>query len=186
MQLKHFNYKGDPFNPSNNIYWGIKYIKDRYKSIGGALSWWRSHNWYAKGGVIDRDQIARVGEGGKKEVIIPLEQFKERAIKLLMYAAEKLGFDMTGMFNAQPQTLGASSFSGVQNTMNNMSLDRENIGSVFNLNQDTDNSGEAIEIHNHFYVDGEEIAYKVEPTISQIQGQQGRNTLRSRGVKSHR
>ncbi|GMG71824.1 hypothetical protein ShirakiTB12_02920 [Priestia megaterium] len=186
MQLKHFNYKGDPFNPSNNIYWGIKYIKDRYKSIGGALSWWRSHNWYAKGGVIDRDQIARVGEGGKKEVIIPLEQFKERAIKLLMYAAEKLGFDMTGMFNAQPQTLGASSFSGVQNTMNNMSLDRENIGSVFNLNQDTDNSGEAIEIHNHFYVDGEEIAYKVEPTISQIQGQNGRNTLRNSGVKRNR
>ncbi|MCJ7983752.1 transglycosylase SLT domain-containing protein [Priestia sp. OVL9] len=121
MQLKHFNYKGDPFNPVNNIYWGIKYIKDRYKSIGGALSWWRKHNWYAKGGVIDRDQIARVGEGGKKEVIIPLEQFKERAIQLLMYAAEKLGFDMTGMFSAQPQALGASSFSNVQSTMTTMS-----------------------------------------------------------------
>ncbi|MEI2338894.1 hypothetical protein FA002_02135 [Priestia megaterium] len=121
MQLKHFNYKGDPFNPSNNIYWGIKYIKDRYKSIGGALNWWRSHNWYAKGGVIDRDQIARVGEGNKEEVIIPLEQFKDRAIKLLMYAAKKLGFDMSGMFNAQPQGLSASNFSGMQNVMSNVS-----------------------------------------------------------------
>ncbi|MDP1441901.1 transglycosylase SLT domain-containing protein [Priestia megaterium] len=185
MQLKHFNYKGDPFNPVNNIYWGIKYIKDRYKSIGGALSWWRKHNWYAKGGVIDHDQIARVGEGGKKEVIIPLEQFKERAIQLLLYAGEKLGFDMTGLLNPQPQMAGASNLPGVQNTMNAVSMNREKIGSVFNINQDTD-PGENIEIHNHFYVDGEEIAYKVEPTISQIQGQQGRNTLRSRGVKSHR
>ncbi|MCA4157647.1 transglycosylase SLT domain-containing protein [Priestia megaterium] len=185
MQLKHFNYKGDPFNPVNNIYWGIKYIKDRYKGIGGALNWWRKHNWYAKGGVIDHDQIARVGEGGKKEVIIPLEQFKERAIQLLLYAGEKLGFDMTGLLNPQPQMAGASNIPGVQNTMNTLSMNREKIGSVFNINQDTD-PGENIEIHNHFYVDGEEIAYKVEPTISQIQGQQGRNTLRSRGVKSHR
>jgi SLT domain-containing protein len=76
---------------------------------------------YEKGGIIDRVQMALMGEGNKEEVIIPLEQFKERAIKLLMYAAEKLGFDMTGMFNAQPQGLGASSFSGIQNVMGNLS-----------------------------------------------------------------
>lgn len=155
MQLKHFNYKGDPFNPSNNIYWGIKYIKDRYKSIGGALSWWRSHNWYAKGGVIDRDQIARVGEGGKKEVIIPLEQFKDRAIKLLMYAAEKLGFDMTGMFSAQPQALGASSFSNVQSAMTSMSNKVSPEGLKLQ-----GNSGQVIEVvvHNHTELDGKELA----------------------------
>ncbi|MBX9988620.1 transglycosylase SLT domain-containing protein [Priestia aryabhattai] len=155
MQLKHFNYKGDPFNPVNNIYWGIKYIKDRYKSIGGALSWWRKHNWYAKGGVIDRDQIARVGEGGKKEVIIPLEQFKERAIQLLMYAAEKLGFDMTGMFNAQPQALGASSFSNVQSAMTTMSNKVSPEGLKLQ-----GNSGQIIEVvvHNHTELDGKELA----------------------------
>ncbi|MEK4721522.1 transglycosylase SLT domain-containing protein [Priestia sp. FSL W8-0524] len=154
MQLKHFNYKGDPYNPVNNIYWGIKYIKDRYKSIGGALSWWRSHNWYAKGGVIDRDQIARVGEGGKKEVIIPLEQFKDRAIQLLMYAAEKLGFDMTGMFNAQPQGLGASNFSGMQNVMSNVS--NKVVSSV------PGSSGQAIQVNIQpatakVYLDGDQI-----------------------------
>ncbi|PFR93523.1 peptidoglycan DD-metalloendopeptidase family protein [Priestia megaterium] len=69
MQLKHFNYKGDPFNPANNIYWGIKYIKDRYKSIGGALSWWRSHNWYKDGTGIGGHSggDAILGDGGKNE-----------------------------------------------------------------------------------------------------------------------
>ncbi|MFS8601178.1 transglycosylase SLT domain-containing protein [Priestia megaterium] len=155
MQLKHFNYKGDPFNPVNNIYWGIKYIKDRYKSIGGALSWWRKHNWYAKGGVVDRDQIARVGEGGKKEVIIPLEQFKDRAIQLLMYAAEKLGFDMTGMFNAQPQAIGASSFSNVQSAMTTMSNKVSPEGLKLQ-----GSSGQVIEVvvHNHTELDGKELA----------------------------
>ncbi|MED3974616.1 transglycosylase SLT domain-containing protein [Priestia megaterium] len=67
MQLKHFNYKGDPFNPVNNIYWGIKYIKDRYKSIGGALNWWRSHNWYANGTKGHKGGSAVMGDAGKRE-----------------------------------------------------------------------------------------------------------------------
>lgn len=178
----------------NNIYSGYDQLlawfnntKWRQNNPGGTRGWGPTgKRKYEQGGIIDRVQMALMGEGNKEEVIIPLEQFKERAIKLLMYAAEKLGFDMTGMFNAQPQALGASNFSGVQSKMNNMSLTREKLGSVFNPNQDTGNSGEAIEIHNHFYVDGEEIAYKVEPTISQIQGQNGRNTLRNSGVKRNR
>jgi len=67
MQLKHFNYKGDPFDPTNNIYWGIKYIKDRYKSIGGALNWWRSHNWYAKGTNFHNGGSAVLGDAGVNE-----------------------------------------------------------------------------------------------------------------------
>ncbi|AJI25485.1 peptidoglycan DD-metalloendopeptidase family protein [Priestia megaterium] len=67
MQLKHFNYKGDPFNPSNNIYWGIKYIQDRYKSIGGALRWWKSHNWYANGTNSHTGGNAVLGDGGLNE-----------------------------------------------------------------------------------------------------------------------
>ncbi|MCJ7987879.1 transglycosylase SLT domain-containing protein [Priestia sp. OVL9] len=182
MQLKHFNYKGDPFNPVNNIYWGIKYIKDRYKSIGGALSWWRKHNWYAKGGVIDRDQIARVGEGGKKEVIIPLEQFKERAIQLLMYAAEKLGFDMTGMFSAQPQALGASSFSNVQSTMTTMSNKFSPEGLKLQ-----GNSGQVIEVvvHNHTELDGKELAkgsYKY-TTEYQERDKRSKSSFKKRGGK---
>ena len=67
MQLKHFNYKGNPFDPVNNIRWGIKYIQDRYKSIGGALSWWKSHNWYANGTNFHNGGSAVLGDGGVNE-----------------------------------------------------------------------------------------------------------------------
>ncbi|MDU9695143.1 D-Ala-D-Ala carboxypeptidase family metallohydrolase [Priestia aryabhattai] len=110
---------------------------------------------YEKGGIIDRVQMALMGEGNKEEVVIPLEQFKERAIKLLMYAAEKLGFDMTGMFNAQPQTLGASSFSNVQSAMTTMSNKVSPEGLKLQ-----GNSGQVIEVvvHNHTELDGKELA----------------------------
>ncbi|MEH7070654.1 hypothetical protein V7034_20830 [Priestia megaterium] len=110
---------------------------------------------YEKGGIIDRVQMALMGEGNKEEVVIPLEQFKERAIKLLMYAAEKLGFDMTGMFSAQPQALGASSFSNVQSAMTNMSNKVSPEGLKLQ-----GNSGQVIEVvvHNHTELDGKELA----------------------------
>ncbi|MFP7737466.1 transglycosylase SLT domain-containing protein [Priestia aryabhattai] len=76
MQLKHFNYKGDPFTPINNIYWGIQYIKKRYKSIGGALSWWRSHNWYANGTPFHTGGSAVLGDAGLNEpFMLPNGQF---------------------------------------------------------------------------------------------------------------
>ncbi|MCE4092864.1 D-Ala-D-Ala carboxypeptidase family metallohydrolase [Priestia megaterium] len=110
---------------------------------------------YEKGGIIDRVQMALMGEGNKEEVIIPLEQFKDRAIKLLMYAAEKLGFDMTGMFNTQPQALGASSFSNVQSAMTSMSNKVSPEGLKLQ-----GNSGQVIEVvvHNHTELDGKELA----------------------------
>ncbi|MGG0554885.1 hypothetical protein ABEY55_20130 [Priestia aryabhattai] len=110
---------------------------------------------YEKGGIIDRVQMALMGEGNKEEVVIPLEQFKERAIKLLMYAAEKLGFDMTGMFSAQPQALGASSFSNVQSAMTNMSNKVSPEGLKLQ-----GNSGQVIEVvvHSHTELNGKELA----------------------------
>lgn len=110
---------------------------------------------YEKGGIIDRVQMALMGEGNKEEVVIPLEQFKERAIKLLMYAAEKLGFDMTGMFSAQPQALGASSFSNVQSAMTTMSNKVSPEGLKLQ-----GSSGQVIEVvvHNHTELDGKELA----------------------------
>ncbi|MED1711710.1 tape measure protein [Bacillus thuringiensis] len=68
MQLKDFNVKGNPFDPVNNIYWGIQYIKNRYKGIEGAMNWWRSHNWYAKGTNSHRGGPAVLGDGGKREL----------------------------------------------------------------------------------------------------------------------
>ncbi|MGG3451167.1 phage tail tape measure protein [Domibacillus aminovorans] len=69
MQLKHFNYKGDPFDPVNNIAYGIRYIQGRYKSIEGALSWWRSHNWYKNGTNFHPGGLATVNDGNGPELI---------------------------------------------------------------------------------------------------------------------
>ncbi|MEB4856084.1 hypothetical protein [Priestia megaterium] len=147
----------------NNIYSGYDQLlawfnntKWRQNNPGGTRGWGPTgKRKYEQGGIIDRVQMALMGEGNKEEVIIPLEQFKERAIKLLMYAAEKLGFDMTGMFNAQPQTLGASSFSNVQSAMTNMSNKVSPEGLKLQ-----GNSGQVIEVvvHNHTELDGKELA----------------------------
>jgi len=165
-----------PFKETQNY---VRIVMANARSFGGQFK------GYFKGGIVKMKQLAWLAEKGM-EAVIPLENQRDRALQLFKSVGEHFGFDMDALMNPQLQMAGASNFSGVQNTMNNMSLSREKIGSVFNRNQDTDNPGEAIEIHNHFYVDGEEIAYKVEPTISQIQGQNGRNTLRNSGVKRNR
>ncbi|KZR60385.1 phage tail tape measure protein [Pseudobacillus badius] len=69
MQLKDFNYKGNPFDPVNNIFYGIKYILGRYKSIEGALSWWKKHNWYEKGTDFHPGGPAVVNDGKGPELI---------------------------------------------------------------------------------------------------------------------
>lgn len=68
MQLKDFNIRGNPFDPVNNIFHGIKYIKGRYKTIESALNWWRSHNWYAKGTKNHKGGLAVLGDGGMNEL----------------------------------------------------------------------------------------------------------------------
>ncbi|MDE8676451.1 phage tail tape measure protein [Priestia aryabhattai] len=67
MQLKHFNYKGNPFDPVNNIRWGIKYIQDRYKTIGGAVNWWKKHHWYKDGTNFHNGGNAVLGDGNEYE-----------------------------------------------------------------------------------------------------------------------
>ncbi|PAQ15073.1 hypothetical protein CD798_08500 [Bacillaceae bacterium SAOS 7] len=69
MQLKDFNYRGNPFDPVNNIFYGIKYILGRYKGIDGALSWWRKHNWYANGTNFHQGGPAVVNDGNGPELI---------------------------------------------------------------------------------------------------------------------
>lgn len=46
---------------------------------------------FKAGGEIDSDQIVRVGEDGKKEVIIPLERYRSRAVGLWKKAGAALG-----------------------------------------------------------------------------------------------
>lgn len=75
------------WNPLDNILAAIRYTLARYGSL---LKGWRGVG-YEEGGFIDKEHIAMVGEGDKREVIIPLEQYKSRAIELWKQAGEELG-----------------------------------------------------------------------------------------------
>lgn len=46
---------------------------------------------YEVGGVIKREQFAILGEGNREEVVIPLEQHRNRSLDLFAYAGGKLG-----------------------------------------------------------------------------------------------
>lgn len=71
---------------------------------------------YAKGGVITHDHIARVGEQGKKEVIIPLEQHRNRALGLLDFAQKALGVAPAAA--SVSATLPQNYMQSIQSSMN--------------------------------------------------------------------
>lgn len=75
------------WNPLDNILASIRYTLARYGSL---LRGWRGVG-YETGGIIDEEHLALVGEGGKREAIIPLEQHRDRAVELWSHAGEELG-----------------------------------------------------------------------------------------------
>lgn len=96
------SYKGkgmnDIYNPIHNAVAAIRYIKSRYGNVfnvPGIKSMARggAYRGYEHGGVINREHIAKVGERNKREVIIPLEQHRSRALGLLGYAQRALGVE---------------------------------------------------------------------------------------------
>lgn len=77
------------FDPLSNILASIRYALSRYGSLSAA---YRGVG-YENGGIITKEHIARVGEGNKEEVVIPLTGSglkRSRAMQLLAYANEKL------------------------------------------------------------------------------------------------
>lgn len=97
------------FDPLSNILASIRYALSRYGSLGNA---YRGVG-YENGGIITKEHIARVGEGNKEEVVIPLTGSglkRSRAMQLLAYASEKLG----------ASTSSISSTSGNTSTISDM------------------------------------------------------------------
>ncbi|PCK20326.1 transglycosylase [Bacillus pumilus] len=88
----------DIWNPIHNAVAAIHYIKGRYGTVfntPGLRSMRRGgpYKGYANGGLITEEQVARVGEGNKREWIIP----EERGIRgryLLTQAAKALGMQV--------------------------------------------------------------------------------------------
>lgn len=77
------------YDPLSNILASIKYALATYGSLTNA---YRGVG-YENGGIITKEHIARVGEGNKEEVVIPLTGSglkRSRAMQLLSYANEKL------------------------------------------------------------------------------------------------
>lgn len=77
------------YDPLSNILASIRYALSRYGSLSAA---YRGVG-YENGGIITKEHIARVGEGNKEEVVIPLTGYglkRSRAMQLLAYANEKL------------------------------------------------------------------------------------------------
>nr|DAQ52186.1 MAG TPA: tail tape measure [Caudoviricetes sp.] len=77
------------YDPLSNILASIRYALSRYGSLSAA---YRGVG-YENGGIITKEHFARVGEGNKEEVVIPLTGSglkRSRAMQLLAYANEKL------------------------------------------------------------------------------------------------
>lgn len=82
------------YDPLSNILASIRYALSRYGSLSAA---YRGVG-YENGGIITKEHFARVGEGNKEEVVIPLTGSglkRSRAMQLLAYANEKLNKQST-------------------------------------------------------------------------------------------
>ncbi|POO71774.1 phage portal protein [Bacillus amyloliquefaciens] len=102
-------------NPIHNAAAAIGYIKSRYGSISNvpgikSMAHGGPYVGYANGGLITKEQIARVGEGNKREWIIP----EERGIRgryLLQKAAQALGMEVSDPSRTEPAALSAGTVS---------------------------------------------------------------------------
>jgi SLT domain-containing protein len=128
---------GNQMNGLDSLLAGMNYAKSRY-GAASMLKYVGHGHGYAKGGVIDREQVATVGEGGKKEIIIPLEQHRGRALSLWKQAGEALG-----MFKAptrQPinkSLTGGNAAGQSTNITNNYEINVEYTGTTEDINVKT-------------------------------------------------
>lgn len=84
-----FKGHGNILNGLDNLLAGINYAKHRY---GKSLSALGNGHGYANGGLIDRQQIATLGENNQPEMVIPLSKMKtSRAVELLSQAVAVVG-----------------------------------------------------------------------------------------------
>lgn len=95
------------YDPLSNILASIRYALATYGSLGNA---YRGVG-YEYGGRVTKEHIARVGEGNKEEVIIPLTGSglkRSRAMQLLAYASEKLGASTASISSTSANTSNVS------------------------------------------------------------------------------
>lgn len=148
------------YDPLSNILASIRYALSRYGSLSAA---YRGVG-YENGGIITKEHIARVGEGNKEEVVIPLTGSglkRSRAMQLLAYANEKLNRNQT------------TPVSGTTSTTNS------DLGVVVALLQQQNELLQAILAKDsNVLIDG----IKLNSKLEKIRATQQRNTNRDLGL----
>ncbi len=73
---------------------------------------------YENGGLVNQDGLYRMGEGNKKEMVIPLEK-PQRAAELIQQAVEYLGLDMFNSSILLPEMFQTPTFTPSNSTFSN-------------------------------------------------------------------
>nr|DAY50696.1 MAG TPA: Minor tail protein [Caudoviricetes sp.] len=113
------SYARSPYNkniwdPMSNILASMRYALSRYGSLANA---YRGVG-YENGGLVTQDGLYRMGEGNKKEMIIPLEK-PNRAAELIQQAIEYLGLDVFDSTITLPELFQETRFTPSNNTFSN-------------------------------------------------------------------
>lgn len=107
-------YNKNIWDPMSNILASMRYALSRYGSLAAA---YRGVG-YENGGLVSQDGLYRMGEGNKKEMVIPLEK-PQRAAELIQQAAEYLGLDMFNSSIMLPEMFQTPTFTPSNSTFSN-------------------------------------------------------------------
>lgn len=107
-------YNKNIWDPMSNILASMRYALSRYGSLAAA---YRGVG-YENGGLVSQDGLYRMGEGNKKELVIPLEK-PQRAAELIQHAIEYLGLDMFNSSIVLPEMFQTPTFTPSNSTFSN-------------------------------------------------------------------
>lgn len=107
-------YNKNIWDPMSNILASMRYALSRYGSLAAA---YRGVG-YENGGLVTQDGLYRMGEGNKKEMVIPLER-PQRAAELIQQAVEYLGLDMFNSSIMLPEMFQTPTFTPSNSTFSN-------------------------------------------------------------------
>lgn len=117
-------YNKNIWDPMSNILASMRYALSRYGSLAAA---YRGVG-YKNGGLVTQDGLYRMGEGNKKEMVIPLEK-PQRAAELIQQAVEYLGLDMFNSSLVLPEMFTEpTSVSSISSSFNNQSAPPQSMG----------------------------------------------------------
>lgn len=117
-------YNKNIWDPMSNILASMRYALSRYGSLAAA---YRGVG-YENGGLVTQDGLYRMGEGNKKEMVIPLER-PQRAAELIQQAVEYLGLDMFNSNLVLPEMFSEpASVSSMSSSFNNQSAPSQSMG----------------------------------------------------------